>query len=171
MKSVNNQRGFVLVMVLGLMVIMTLLGIMVIDFSTIDLQITGNQKQAAIAVEGADAGLDLSIPVIEGTLQGGVLDAAAITDLGVVTAVDTTDLEDEINGAKSLDADTAAASPDLTMDDLGGVTVQVDIDRMISDVLPGGAMDFASGYEGIGSGASGGGVQVLYRVQSQGARN
>jgi len=170
MKSTNKQQGFVLVLVLVLMTIMTLLGIMVIDFSTIDLQITGNQKQVSIALEGADAGLDLSIPVIEQTLAAGALDDAGITASGVVTDLDTTNLLDELTGLRNLDADTASATPDLRIASLGGTEVQVDIDRMVSDIVAGGALEFASGYEGIGAGAAGGGISVLYRVTSQGTR-
>lgn len=170
MKAKHGQQGFVLILVLVLMVIMTLLGIMVIDFSTIDLQITGNQKRVSITLEGADAGLDLSIPVIEKTLEDGALDAAALTDSGIVTAVDTTDLLDELTGMANLDPDTASASPDLTMASLGGIEVKVDIDRLISDILAGGALEFASGYEGIGAGAAGGGISVLYRVTSHGTQ-
>lgn len=160
-------------MVLVLMVIMTLLGILVIDFSSIDLQITGNQKLSSTEFSGADAGLDLSIPVIEKTLAEGALDNAGITALGKVTAGDAAaqaELLDEITGASNLNADTACVTPDLTIASLGGVTVQVDIDRLISDILAGGALEFASGYEGIGAGAAGGGISVLYRVTSHGNR-
>lgn len=173
MKAKCGQQGFVLIMVLVLMVIMTLLGIMVIDFSTIDLQITGNQKRVSVAMEGADGGLDLSIPVIEKTLADGALDNAGITALGEVTAGDATaqnELLDEITGMSNLNPDTACNTPDLTIADLGGVAVRVDIDRMISDILAGGALEFASGYEGIGAGAAGGGISVLYRVTSQATR-
>lgn len=171
MTSANKQQGFVLVLVLVLLMIMTLLGVMVIDFSTIDLQITGNQKRVAVALEGADAGLDVSVPIIEKTLAEGVLDEDAITDSGIVTGLDTTNLLDEISGLRNLDPDTASASPDLTISSLGGVELKVDIDRLVSDILAGGALEFASGYEGIGAGASGGGISVLYRVTSQGVRN
>lgn len=172
MKLRNDQRGFVLVLVLVLMVIMTLLGITVIDFSTIDLQITGNQKRVSIALEGADAGLDLSIPIIEKTLADGALDSAGITASGVLEEadIDTTNLLNEITGQANLDPDTASATPDLKINNLGGVEVSVDIDRLLSDILAGGSLEFASGYEGIGAGAAGGGISVLYRVTSQGDR-
>jgi hypothetical protein len=60
----------------------------------------------------------------------------------------------------------------VTLNGLGGtdvnVEVRVDVDRMYSYALPGGALEFASGYEGVGASAAGGGIGVLYRISSQG---
>jgi Tfp pilus assembly protein PilX len=166
MNRLRNEEGMILITVILLLAIVTLLGVMAINTSTIDIQIFGNVKRASTAFSGAEAGTDVVVPVIERTIAAGVLDPDSIPD----GTLDTTNLGNEITGGSNYDSDTAAGNPDITITSLGGVEVQVDVDRMYSYNLPGGAMEFASGYEGVGAAAAGGGIGVLYKVTSQGKK-
>jgi four helix bundle protein len=180
---ITNEKGAILITMLLLMVIVTLLGVIAINTSTIDIQITGHSKREALALQGAEAGIDLSIPIIESTLAMGQLSTSTTTvstafifssgsGSGYGTAgatLDTVSLSTEITGGSDYNTDTAAASPDIAITDLKGVDVNVDIDRLYSYALAGGSLEFASGYEGAGAGAGGGGVGILYGIDSQGA--
>jgi hypothetical protein len=121
-----------------------------------------------MAFGGAEAGVDLAIPVIEGTLANGTLPSFpsgySLNNTG------TPNLIDEINGSSNYNTDTPSASPDITVSDLNGVEVKVDIDRLYTYTIPGGSLEFASGYEGAGAGAAGGGVGVIYMIDAQGTR-
>jgi len=170
MKLLNNEKGAILITMLLLMVIVTLIGVIAINTATVDIQISGNLKRVSTAFAGAEAGIELSIPIIENTIANGTLTPAAAT--GVITGLDTTNLEGEITGGRDNDPDFptgTGASPDITLSNLGEVKVDADIDRLYSVTVGGGSLEFASGYEGIGAGAAGGGVGVLYKVDSEGS--
>lgn len=173
MKQIRNENGMILVTVILLMAIVALLGVIAINTSTVDIQISGNMRRMSSAFSGAEAGTDLAVPVIERTLAAGELDPTSISD-GTVDGGG--DLATEITGGSDYNMDSASGSPDLEYtlsgpDENGGsVQVQVDIDRMYAYTLPGGAMEFASGYEGTGAAAAGGGIGILYRITSEGTR-
>jgi len=191
MTILRNEKGSVFLIVLMLMLIMTLVGIMAIDTATIDIQIAGNLKRTTTAFEGAEGGVDVSIPVIERTMAEGSLAPAGLTDPPEITGADATNLGNEILGGANNDIDDPICedlngdgvldagedtngngtleNEDLCMN-LNGARVGVDIDRLISDVNAGNSLEFASGYEGIGAGAAGGGMSVLFRIRSQGTR-
>jgi len=169
-KNLKNEKGMILLTVLILMVIITLLGTIAINSSTIEVQISGNEKRIATAFAGAEAGLGVSVPVIESTLDVGYLKPApgSFTLSGVT--MDETNLANEIlDPAHSYDPDTTS-TPDISIPSLGGVKVNVDIDRLFSEAIAGGALEFAMGYEGVGAGAAGGGVAVYYRISSSGKK-
>lgn len=191
MKTINNEKGAILITMLLLMVIVTLLGVIAINTSTIDIQITGYSKREALALQGAEAGIDLSIPIIESTLGAGQFTVSnssivtTITITGATTTLDNPKLGTEILAGSDYNTDTPSGSnaittcgpgvpgsdpcgPDISISNLNGVGVSVDIDRMYSYALPGGSLEFAAGYEGVGAGAAGGGVGVLYSIDSQG---
>lgn len=165
MKIFNNERGAVLITTLLLIVIITLIGLIAINTATVDIQISGQAKRSSMAFGGAEAGVDLAIPVIEGTLASGTLVPPAPT--GIITGLDTATLSGEVNGSADNNTDTASGTPDVTVG-INRVNVQIDIDRLYSYQLPGGAIEFAAGYEGVGAGAAGGGTGIIYRIDSQG---
>lgn len=170
MRLLNNEKGAILITMILLMVIVTLIGVIAINTATVDIQISGNLKKVSTAFAGAEAGIELSIPIIENTIANGALTPSA--PIGVITGLDTANLDDEITGGMDNDADfpagTGALGPDISLSKLGKVKIDADIDRLYSVAVGGGSLEFASGYEGIGAGAAGGGVGVLYKVDSVG---
>lgn len=177
LQTIRNQRGAILVTVIMLMAIVALLGTLALNSANVDIQISGFMRRAATAFSGAEAGTDLAVPIIETTLAAGDVVIDEIENVLSINAAGDPDsdpplasLVEEISGGSSYDPDTATDSPDLILSDLNGVEVRVDIDRMYSYNLPGGAMEFASGYEGVGAAAAGGGVGILFRITSEGTR-
>lgn len=163
MKTLSEEKGAVLITMLMLLVIITMVGIMAINISTVEIQVAANDKRANIAFEGAEAGIGLAVPVIEGTLQYVLLTPGSITG-----ATYSGDAETEILNNQSA-TELAAFNADITVANIGqAVKVEIDIDRMYPVALPGGALEFAAGYEGVGAGAAGGGTAVLFKVTSRG---
>lgn len=164
MKTINNERGAILITILLLMAIVTLIGIIAINTATVDIQISGQTKRSSMAFGGAEAGVDLAIPVIENTLANGALPAMP----SGYTIPSGSNLLDEIQSDPTVSPSTF--DTDVSISNLNGVAVDIDIDRLYVYVIPGSSLEFASGYEGIGAGAAGGGVGVLYRIDAQGTR-
>lgn len=180
MKTLRNQNGMILVTVLLLMMVVAILGTIAINTSTIDIQIFGNLKKSSETLESGEAGVEISIPIIERSLSAAELEPTQITVNGSTRCLDkvggdcssstANNLGLELTGGSNYDADSTTSNPDLKMPMAGGVEVTVDIDRLYSYTLPGGALEFASGYEGVGAAAAGGGVGVLYRITSEGCK-
>lgn len=164
MTVLTNERGAILITVLILMVIIALIGTFAVNTSTVEIQISGNLKRTTSAFEGAEAGVGLSVPIIEKTLAVGTLDPTSFT-VGSDTVTPVSSLGNEIIGAAMTNV-----TEDFEVPSLDGVKVEADIDRLYSYTLPGGAMQFAAGYEGVGASAAGAGVGVLYRIKSKGTR-
>ena len=168
----------ILLTVLILMFIATLLGVISINSSTIEVQIAGNEKRVSTSFAAAEAGIDLAVPIIEQSLAEGSLYPSSFQVSGTDVVMDTANnqLYKEISDPNySYDSDTTdSATPDIYIENLGGadvkLEVRIDIDRLYSEVIAGGALEFAMGYEGVGAGAAGGGVVVYYRITSAGEK-
>lgn len=173
MKTFNNDKGAVLITILILMAIITLIGIIAINTSTVEIQISGNTRRVATAFEGAEAGIDLSIPLIENSIANGVLTPSNITfpptSGTTATIINSANLQNRIfNNVTGTAAFTF--NRDISISNLNGVNVDINIDRLYTYLLPGGASQFAMGYEGVGAGTAGSGGATLYRIDSQGTR-
>lgn len=154
----------ILAMVLMLMAVIAILGVMAINTSTIDIQIFGNQKRGSESFEMAQAGVDVSIPIIENTLNNGTV--PVFNSPHPITLA--TDVGSEVLGA-AVSTDSISNLPDVTVT-TGGATAKADIDRLFTQALAGGSLEFAGGYEGVGASAAGGGTSILYRIRSEGFR-
>lgn len=164
-KRLKNEEGMVLVLVLVLLMIIAILGVMAINTSTIDIQIFGNQKLSSESFEVAQAGIDVSIPVIENTLIDGAAPVFNPSDKIQLA----TDVMNEVLGV-AVSADSVSNLPDVTVTMEGGANARTDIDRLYAQPVAGGSLEFAGGYEGVGASAAGGGTAILYRIRSEGFR-
>ena len=165
--NIRNEKGAVLITMLLLLIVITLAGIIAINVSTVDIQIARYTRESSMTFGGAEAGSDLAIPVIENILENGSLPTVPSG-----YSLDTDYLDDEVDPGDSgyeSDPDTAADSPDLTIADINGVEVKVDIDRLYKYTLPGTNIGFASGYEGTGQSAVGS-QAIVYRIDAQASR-
>ena len=149
--SDERQRGAVLLVTMMILLILTVMGIAAISTTTTEIRIAGNAKLQNTVFYGADGGGRIAIPILKSSLDNRVVPAGPVLDSNLIN---------EIEGITPNDGatDDPVNSPDIQMV-VGGVTVGVDIDRLESHgaFSAGGAIEFASGYEGIGVGMSGGG--------------
>lgn len=162
--ALNSEEGIVLIISLLLLLVATVVGITALSTSTTNVMIAGNQRLSEINFSSADSGVSLSVPVIETTAYD---KAVSSSYTSVVT--DTSNFVNEISGASAGDSDTASASPDLQFSlgsDTSAVMVSIDIDYLYSGFSAGSAIEFASGYEGLGKGAGAGGAEIYYSVDS-----
>jgi hypothetical protein len=160
----NNEQGFVLILALVMLVVLTIIGIAATNTTIIELQISGNDKTAQMAFYGADAGNELAKELIEQAIEErGLLNL----DEGSPVKVFNNDffLNEELDPNPNLDSPTSAANRDAELDFDRGLT------RLRIGGLPGlaagGAIQMAAGYEGVGKSAAGGGSWVLYTIRSR----
>jgi len=160
---VENEGGMALVIALLLMLVGAVIGIFGVNTGTIETRIAGNERLSNLAFYTADGGADLG-PVI----VNDVITNHCIPAYGSGITVDQS-LMSEIFGAADNDPDTPVASPDIRNDLGDQKRMDIDVDRLFTKVLQGGGAEFLGGYDGIGSGGSGGGsIGIFYRIDSLG---
>lgn len=162
--KVRNDAGMVLVIALLLMLVGAIIGIYGVNTGVIETRIAGNERLSNLAFYMADGGVDLG-PVIVNEVTANY----GIPAHGSGMTIDPS-LMSEIFGAADNDPDTPASSPDI-QNDLGNQKrMDIDVDRLFTNVLHGGGAEFLGGYDGIGSGGSAGGsVGIFYRMDSLGS--
>ncbi|MDH3974804.1 MAG: pilus assembly PilX N-terminal domain-containing protein [Deltaproteobacteria bacterium] len=151
----KNEKGMILLTVLILMFIATLLGIIALNSTTVELQITGYDKRVSTAFESAEGGNRIGQMLIERTHDEG----AVPDDMGFTI---NTSLYNEII-YKQLEIAPDRVDVETS---IGGASVAIDIDYLYDVALPGRATGFAMGYEGLGTGSSLGDDAVFYRLRS-----
>ena len=158
--TINNEQGFVLVVALLALLVVTVIGVLALSTSTTEVMMAGNTRLREIAFSGADSGLEISDPALRfivynqntGNYAGIVNDPNIAQELRSGTPFDPSDSPNPAN------------NPDLQLA-LGNMNVTVDIDRMFASPCEGATIEYASGYEGIGMGG-GGTICAYYRINS-----
>lgn len=155
------EQGFVLVVALLALLVVTVLGVLALSTSTTEVMMAGNQRLREISFSGAESGLEIADPAIRYIVYN--------SDFGNYNAiVNDPNLASELRTGPPFDnSDSCVNNPDIQLNNFGGkpMTVSVDIDFISGGHCVGSAIEFASGYEGVGMGG-GGGVCVHYRVNS-----
>lgn len=155
----KGERGAILTIALLIMLALALIGVAALMTSTTELDISRNDRLATESFYVADGGTTLAPLIIEETIE-----QRALPNLPGV-GIDSNFLS-ELMGYST--KNTPNQNPDITMT-VNSKEMSVNVDRVSTQVLAGGAAEFAGGYEGIGQGAEAGGVGVFFRVDSQGS--
>ncbi|MBI4837936.1 MAG: hypothetical protein HY806_02090 [Nitrospirae bacterium] len=158
-------------MSLLLLLVATVVGITALSTSTTNVIIAGNQRLKEINFAGADSGAYICAAVIDNTAFYSSVDSNYSS-----LVPDSTDFLDEINGGDGGDCPASSPTctnpaPDIQFTMGSGssaITVSIDVDYLYAAFSAGSAVEFASGYEGLGKSASGGGASIYYAVTSVG---
>lgn len=160
----RDQQGMALVTVMIVMVIMTVIGIAALTVTGLENRMAGFQRSGEAAATAAESCIGTGVNVIQQTIdQGRVPDTFIMSAGGPVPPGNQVTLEQEIMGQLDNNNDTPASGPNLQLA-VGPFQVNGDIDRLYAKTKAGGAIQFAAGYEGAAGGASGGGVDIMYRI-------
>ncbi len=171
----KNEKGVALIVGTLLLLVATAVGVIALSTSNTNVMISGNQRLSEVNFAAADSGVSVSIPVIktaisERDIKNSDYPNITVDDSDSDPANDIPDFVDELVGTP-VNADTASKTPDLSFL-LNDTTVNVDVDYLYRGYAKGSAIEFASGYEGIGKGAGGkGSVEVYYAINSLGIGN
>ncbi len=170
-----------LVVCLMIMVVMALIATGVTTNSTVEIKISGNQRNKAISFNNAEVGINISPQVIKDNLSdynkwisgNPGWDSSANAFLFLVTS------DNDSNGANDLEIlvnevttgteiDFANPVNSLAININGEYQTSVTIRRIGVNLATGNAIQMAAGYEGIGKGISGGGFYAYYQCISTG---
>ncbi len=174
--NANAQQGTAIIMAMLILLVLSVIGVYAVSTSTVETKITGVEQGFQEAFYTADSGEPIGIYVTKrilhddpqnvsalGTPWSSVVNSNLLGMTGKLFTNSTRDLSEPQSGSAGIDS--AGHSTDLGLP--AYVQLLVDIDRLQSQHLPGGGVEFASGYESIGQGG-GGDVAVIYGLDSVG---
>ena len=174
LETFNSEKGIVLIVSLLLLLVATVVGITALSTSTTNVMMTGNQLLSERAFAAADSGIFVSAPIIDDTAYN-----PAVSATYAPLVVSTVDFINEIKGGSIMDVDCPVTSPtcfpaapdiQYTLGAAGAtpITVSVDVDYLYAALGAGCAIEFASGYEGLGKAMGSGCGEIYYDVLSVG---
>ncbi|MCP3892856.1 MAG: hypothetical protein GY702_28865, partial [Desulfobulbaceae bacterium] len=170
--QIRNESGFLLVITMVILVILTLIGVAAIRSSRIELQIAGNDRLHKITFYEADGGTEVGGLLLEENINcpNGFFDGSSapqtINTVEVTSNLKFWDNEDE----------PTVDYPSDTMRHLKFPNTAIDANRDPhtnvyfhgnSSLSTGNAIQMIAGYEGTGFGAAQGGGQLVTNISSQ----
>lgn len=178
-KCLKNEGGFVMVVALMTLVILTLIGIAGLDTSIFEEQIAGNDWGAKQTFYKSDGGTELGSELLEYNFSCGDVVQAKIPRVKIdkanlfhATSAPLTvppgnypsDTERDLCWPSG---DQNQENPDLAL--CNSASAEKTNITMFGNVAysPGSAIQMAAGYEGKGKGAAGGGAVYLHEIHSQ----
>ena len=176
----HSQKGAALVIAVLILLILTVIGIYAVSTSTFETKIAGFEREFKEAFYTADSGEPIGIaltkaiihhvPSAVGDLPTPWNNASLIDDDDLFDAAGALEIFTDGKNSDTPNSDPPDIKSDVAGNNLGlpnDVLLRVDIDRLSSYQMPGGATEYGSGYEGIGQGG-GGEVAILYAIDSIG---
>lgn len=177
-KISNNENGYVLIAALMVMVILSLIGIAGLNTSMFEEQISGNDWNAKRSLYRADGGISAGSELLEQNFNcptGFSFSGANVIGNTIVVR----ELAFSYNPPFSTDNSLISKLDDSAKNkydaaypsDVNGALPTVDVEYLFfggqTQLLPGGALQMAAGYEGKGKSSAQGGVAKLVDIYSQ----
>jgi Na+-transporting methylmalonyl-CoA/oxaloacetate decarboxylase gamma subunit len=176
----HAQHGAALVIAILILLVLTVIGIYAVSTSTFETKISGFEREFKEAFYTADSGEPIGIaltktiihyvPSAVGDLPAPWNNASLIDDADLFVAGGALEIYTDVRNADTPDTNPPDINSKGAGNNLGlpnDVQLRVDIDRLSSYQMPGGATEYGSGYEGIGQGG-GGEVAIIYAIDSVG---
>jgi hypothetical protein len=173
----QNEQGFVLVLALFMLVVCTIIGIAAMNTSITEIDIAGNEKVHKETSYQAEAGYAAPVAALyEKNAYGTWADNEKFADLGSNEYVEMLDGAFLLEGRddaplysgkwdKNNQAiDTVEDSPDISIRIKNKFNLDMDVDKVDVRYIAGGAVEFASGAEGVGVSTH----RVIYNIDTIG---
>lgn len=145
----SSDEGYILIIVLLLMVVLTIVGLAAISTSSFENILSGNIRLKSLNQARADGAVEITTGLIQRAVRN-------MDTVGYANLVTDAGLANELRNV-SFSADSQ---------DLFYSNISVDIDRMYILQQEGCSQEQASGYEGIGKGSAHCG-EVYYKINSK----
>ncbi len=162
----TDENGSILVVSMLVLSLLTMIGIAATTTSTIETQIAINDQRYKETFYRAEGGLQVAQELLEQNIRcpngftsadiEGTITVEPSDDYGLAFWQNPTEFA---NDPTDNDRDAYITQNDGTRTNLtfGGTT----------SLSPGGSLQMAAGYEGIGKGAAGGGADITYDIRAQ----
>ncbi len=163
----GGEKGMALIIALMMLAMLSLLGASALLTTNVDLKISGNTKAGRTAFFTAEG----AAQVTGGAIEDCITDAGWEAPYAYGTGVEVKDgaFPFEVRGLDD-DGDPAVddrdGAPDIVLSP--PLDASVDVDKGQTVPVAGSSILGASGYEGIGKGAAGGGMKIVYHIQVRG---
>ena len=156
----RNDEGFVLITSMMIMVILTIIGIMAVSTTEIELMVAGNDKVAKAAFYRADSGIFTAPKVIREAIDAGpgIEVRSMALDYDPAPDSDQEEFFRKIMGFNDATTNIAFSQ--------GEGEIDTDIYRSGAAKLPGESVEFASGYDGGPTTSQG--VGIFYTLNATG---
>ncbi|OGQ85855.1 MAG: hypothetical protein A2512_09855 [Deltaproteobacteria bacterium RIFOXYD12_FULL_56_24] len=164
---IANERGFILVTAMVILLLLMLIGIGAMRTSSVEVLIAGNDKFHKEAFYSADSGAYLT-PILLTLARDTGADPAAGPQI-TLWGIDGTTLSDGTrfyNETMGFVQDATALDPDFQVQ-MGLMPVNVDINHTGSRHMVGGGVEFGMGAAGVGAGSVAG-VWIGYTLTATG---
>lgn len=171
-----DQRGIALLTGMLVMIIMTVIGIASVTLTGLENRLAGFVRSGEAASVAAESCLHTAVRTIETAIRFSEIPADLkdnANPAGPVPNATAATLFSEVSGATGFEnyTDTLPANyPGFNigvpnpLTTLNNFVVQGDIDRLQNKQAAGGSLLMLQGYEGLGSGAASGGLEILYQI-------
>lgn len=176
MKPLRNEQGSVLILCILMLFLLTVLGISSTTTSDLEMSIASNENFFYMSFYQADGGGEAGKEIIEQAIEDRIWADATATPPLLMGDVEVW-YPDFFSNPEFAESDPFPSDSDKDV----SIPVQVagrNLDTFLgfgseTDFATGAAMQMASGYEGLGKGAAGGGAWINYaiRVNHEGIRN
>lgn len=172
-EMLNNERGFVLVASLMVLLLLVIIGVAATTSTYVELQIAGNEKVHKQSFYQADGGTELGIRVaFENALcinSDGFTETTVGSGEAVIGKVEVKDLtfaapSDVVVSIPNDGIRDIVYYPDTAFDTDVHTNIAVSGQTMAT---AGSGLQMISGYEGLGKGAAAGGTHMLYDIIAQ----
>ena len=164
MKSLDNEKGAVLVVALIIMGLLAVIGTAIMMTTSIELRIARNEKAFKTAFYRAENGRIIGALASEAAAWGiDYVDGDNFEGEPNITILDGDFIAEDFDPDNTIDKVTQ--DPDVRMTEGGDISAEVDVDKLSVSSLPGASAEFAAGYEGAGASS---GVMTIINVDSIG---
>jgi hypothetical protein len=164
-RGISGERGMALISALLLLLVVSLLAVGLSMDSSMDVRLAAYQKFQARAFGFAESGMMAGADILESNVADSGWDIDPGDEFPHLSADYDGDLKIWGPGTFYLDENP---DEDRTMEMTDDIAADVIIQKVVSKVTSGSAMQVAAGYAGVGKGLGGGGAQVVYNVESTG---
>ena len=153
----SENKGFVLIATLGVLVILSIIGMSAINTSNVDLQLTTKKKTHGRAFYKADSGAYITPKIVARTVENS--NAPNLSNATYTDGDGGTSFRREVFGFVSSDS-----ANEIRLS-YGSDPALIDVQRQGASNIAGGGVEFASGAEGVGTS---GGQAILFGIDSTG---
>jgi Tfp pilus assembly protein PilX len=168
LKIIGNQRGMALISALLLLLVVALMSVGVSMDTSMDVRIAAYQRFKARSFGFAESGVMVAADILEENIYKAGWDAATAD-------IDFPELSSDYDGTLRVKQGQGSfymnknVAEDIALEMTGDIKAKVRFQRLVMKAAEGGAIQIASGYAGLGKGASGGGTHLLYNVMASGS--
>ncbi len=161
----SNENGSAIVMALGVLVVLTIVGLSASRTSIIELLIAGNAVRNKVSFYAADGGTEAGIELVEQNIEERSFGSSTVWGATNIFTHNFWENIEDIDGVAPDNNIPTVTNRDVEIPNIGGGDVYL---KMYGNtqLSSGSALSLAAGYEGKGKSLAAGGAFIVYDIRS-----